>query len=151
MTLATTSMNASSFCCFYPVGWSEVFSEQELASCQSEDVRVAFHARYMAAAIAASKSAAMQVKTFKAQEIERGNGPKVFAICLGQLIAEYSQDGNCPQTAQEWLLVDGMVYRTIEALNAASYAAEKEDFSFWAAAELARSEGKRFVIVEDLS
>jgi hypothetical protein len=147
-------MSNSTIFAFVPLGWSAVFSEEELAvfaNQVSQEVYDGFREQYKAKAIAATKAAGMVLKALKAQEIRLHGSPTIYVLLAGQIEAAYSKDGNYSWEPSEILLTDGMLFRTIESLNAAVYAAEREKFSLYAAASKALAEGKRFVIAEDLS
>ena len=139
---------------FIPTGFLAAFTAEELTAFEqpmSEETLAGFWAAYKAKAIAATKATGMELKSLKAEEIKFPGEQSIFVLYAGQVEAAYTKDGNYPWEPADVLLAAGMLYRTFDALNAASYAAEKEDFSLYSAARKAKDEGKRFVIAENLS
>jgi restriction endonuclease len=116
----------------------------------SAEVHQEFYRRFNAACVAYTKAKGIAVKTIKAEEFKVTNGPSIFVIAAGSIDAAYFAKG-WPSTEEESVISIGMTIRTVEALNAHSYSAEREDFSIYTAVDQTIKAGKRFVIVEDLS
>ena len=144
---------SNSIAFFHSIGYEAVFTPQELAAFEvglSQAKIWAMQAEYRIRCEKLTKDLGLQVKSHKAQSITV-DGVAIYVIPLSAIEAAYCADGQFAKTAQEQAACDGMVTRTIKALNAHVYCAEKENFSEYKGAQEAAKLGKRFVLVENLS
>jgi hypothetical protein len=68
-----------------------------------------------------------------------------------QILDQHMPDWSTDWSEEKLNLTVGLLHRWSVAMGASYYADEKEDFFLFKAAELAKKEGKRRVIMEDLS
>ena len=130
------------YCTYY--AFDAVFTAEEITNLNEETHRLLWE-RYQKIAIERSLASGIKIQSFRGQDV---NGVYVIGI---ETIRDQVPSINSFRTAEEAVLADGYLYRVIKALNAHSYASEKDGFSIHVAAYEAKQAGKRFVVVEDLS
>lgn len=148
------SNSKAAFLYAYPAGYTTVFTDAELAPLAKPASQAqiwAYEAEYKIRSEKLTKDLNIPVKGYKTRKATMPDGSVVQILNLSDLEAVYCADGKFPASAQESAICDGMLSRTVKALNAYVYRAEKEIFDEYKGAIEARKFGKKFVICENLS